>query len=275
MEVANVNIDRSAITPLINPNETQIIVQRHCAYDRDSQVLKIESIQDQVAVVDSFIEKLKKYSKDELKRTFFLFAASNTLVGEDFKRCVATTNIAMQKIADYLKEYNLDSNILNFKNNYNNTIHEDSKLSEPKMFTDNTGYYEFLKAKNPDNMQGFWIDFEEDKYADEREKLNAEGPDQIVARSCTYIEALQRYASHFHKTYSNSRLIIWNGSHYDLISPLAKQKIFSLEKEDIVTVDYCGGLSIKIDDVENLYAIVNNCTYAVDLEEDLYQNRYY
>ena len=65
----------------------------------------------------------------------------------------------------------------------------------------------------------------------------------------------------------NSKLIVWCCTHYDLISPLAKQTIFGLDKNESVNVDYCGGISLKIDKSNNVIANVNNSYYPVYFED--------
>lgn len=61
----------------------------------------------------------------------------------DFKRCVETTNIAMNLIEKFLKENYISTNhIMNLNeiSNYKKKVHEDKFLTEPKMFTDNTDF---------------------------------------------------------------------------------------------------------------------------------------
>ena len=101
------------------------------------------------------------------------------------------------------------------------------------MFTDKKGYFEFLREKNQGINSQFWIDFEEDIYKVEREKLNAEGPDEIVSRGVHYINVLQEFSNYFHIKKPNSKLIVWCGTHYDFISPFAKQTIFGYEKSTL------------------------------------------
>ncbi len=260
----NLTIDSSSIAPLISQNQTQLIFQRHCNYDRMNGGLHEDSIDVQKAVVNAFLANLPL---DSLNETYFLFTASNTVSNPNFKRCVETTKIAMDMTKSFLQDKHLPASHiinLNASSNYKQSIHESSKLTEPKMLTDNTGYAEFLQEKHNGMNIDFWIDFEEDLSKEKREELNAEGPDQIVDRSLRYIFALQRYASLFHLQYPHSRLIIWNGTHYDLISPLVKQRILNWPKSSIVNVDYCGGISLILEDYNEIIASVNGHTYPFD-----------
>ncbi len=272
-------VDSRAIVPLINDNQIQFIFQRHCDYSRENGFLLPESINKQREIVKTFIINMSNtITLEDLKDTYFLFTSSNTISSIDFKRCVETTNIAMEYIKEFLKSNNIPLNhIINFneESNYNNKVHEDKLLTEPKMFTDSTGYLDFLKTKHSGINRDFWIDFEEDLSKEVREQLSAEGPDEIVERAAKYINILERYANIFNLKYPNSRLIIWNGTHYDLISPLVKQKILNWEKSDIVNVDYCGGISFVVDKEKNIVANVNGINYPLDFQDSKQLHRHF
>ncbi len=275
----SITVDSASIVPMIDKNQTQLIFQRHCNYDRKNGKLHPESVEDQKSIMQSFITDLKNsFSTEDLQNTYFLFTSSNTVSDNDFKRCIETTNIAMESIKQFLKEHHIStSHIINLNedSNYNGQIHESRQLVEPKMFTDGTGYYDFLSKKYNGINVDFWTDFEEDLSKEKREELGAEGPEQIVERAVCYIQILQRYASYFHKKYPNSRLVIWNGTHYDLISPLVKQRILHLEKSFWLKVDYCGGISLVIDELNGVIANVNGARYPFDFGEIKQPHRHF
>lgn len=266
MNQESIKINSKAIIPLVNPNETQIIFQRHCDYDRNKGGLVEESIKEQQKIISQFISSLGNNPID-LKNTYFLFDASMTSSSIDFKRCVETTNIAMDAIKTFFEANGIPtSHIINLNEelHYNNSIHENRQLVEPKMFTDGTGFREYLEEKHGGINQKFWIDFEEDQSKEKRQQLGAEGPDEIVNRANFYINVLKRYAKIFYSKFPNSRLIIWCGTHYDVISPLVKQKVLNYDKEDIVKVDYCGGISFLIDASDNIMVNMNGTNYPFD-----------
>ena len=68
-----------------------------------------------------------------------------------------------------------------------------------------------------------------------------------MEKTIRFITLLQRYSEYFHKKNPNSKLIIWNGTHYDILSLLIKQRIFFLLKEEYLEVNDCEGISLKID----------------------------
>ena len=264
----NLMIGSAAITPMINQNQTQLIFQRHCNYDRTNGGLIPESASYQKTIITSFINDIKtNFTLDDLQNTYFLFTSSNTTSGNDFKRCIETTNIAMDLIKQFLQENNIPTNHimnLNENSNYKSSVHESKQLTEPQMFTDSTGYLEFLKEKHNGINLDFWVDFEEDLSKEKREELNSEGPDQIVNRAVRYVNILQRYSNYFHTKHPNSRLIIWCGTHYDLISPLVKQRILDYEKSDTVNVEYCGGVSLILNESNDIIANINGINYPFD-----------
>ena len=263
-----INITSDAITSVSDTCETQIILQRHCDFNRLNGNLLDSSIRKQKKIVLEVLKNLETYT---LNNIYFLFVASNTInPNSENKRCVDTINIAMYLVQKFLESKGISKNhVINLdeKLNYDMKIKQTNKFSEPNMFTDKKGYLEFLKEKNNGINQQFWRDFEEDVYKFEREELNAEGPDEIVTRGVYYIKVLQRFSSYFHIKNPNSKLIVWCGTHYDLISPLVKQTIFDYEKSDTINVDYCGGISLEIDKSNNLIANVNGRFFPVDFED--------
>lgn len=82
-------INSSSITPSLNNNQTEIIFQRHCDYDREEGALKPESVDYQKQVILSFISNLdEKFDLENLKNTYFLFTSSNAIFKEKLKRCL-------------------------------------------------------------------------------------------------------------------------------------------------------------------------------------------
>lgn len=272
------SVNSSSITPLIGFNETQLVFQRHCAYDKESGGLISESVDEQVKIMQSFIHELKKMSINDLKNTYFLFTASNTISGNQFKRCVLTTSIAMDMVKQFFSENHIPtSHIMNLNecSNYQGNVHESRQLVEPKMFTDSSGYLEYLKEKHGGMNASFWIDFEEDLSKEKREQLHSEGPDQIVERAIQYVEVLKHYSRVFHSRFPNSRLFIWCGTHYDLISPFVKQCVLGVNKSSAVFVDYCGGLSLLIDEVGFVTTHLNGVRYPLCFPENQQLHRHF
>lgn len=209
-----ITINSEAIKPIIDFNETQIILQRHCSYNKENgDLLDISKIYQENLV----LQFLKDLENQNLDNTYFLFIASNTANSNNtHKRCVDTINIAMHLIQSFLESKEISKNyIINLDENlnYDDQVKQIKNFSEPSMFVDNTGYLEFLAEKNDRSEKQFGVNFEEDIYKDVREKLNAEGPDEIVTRGVQYINVIQRFSRYFHIKKPNSKLIVWCGTH--------------------------------------------------------------
>lgn len=271
-----IKITAEAIMSLEENFKTQIILQRHCNYEKSTGELLESSVKEQERIVKRFISQLENQNLNDV---YFLFLASNTKnSNSENQRCIDTTDIAMNLIKAYLEAKGMNKNRvinLNENLNYKEKVKQTRHFAEPQMFLDHTGYLEFLKEKNRGMNAQFWIDFESDTYKEERERRQAEGPDEIVKRAEHYLEIIETFAYYFHKKKPNSKLIIWCGTHYDVISPLAKQTIFDYEKEEVITVDYCGGISYFIDDLNNKIAKVNSWKFPVDFQDKKQPHRHF
>jgi len=84
-------------------------------------------------------------------------------------------------------------------------------------------------------------------YKETREKMGAEGPDEITDRMKLMVDVLTRYSRFYHKKHPDRRLIIWAATHYDTISPYIKRGIFEVGKDIPLGVDYGAGILINLD----------------------------
>lgn len=265
-------VTNEAITPAVKESDTQFIIQRHCDYERLNGGLKKDSVYDEIKLVSSFMQQLTdELSQDELQNTYFLLIASDTESNNGFKRGLATMEVVRETIKLFCRKAGIPSiKIINEMNetNYGGKIKESRHLEEPRIFTDNKGFYEYLVAKHGGVNRNFWIDYEGDHEKAQRESLGSEGPDEIVDRGLAFLNYLKRYSELFHNEFPNSKLIIWCGSHYDLISPLAKREILKVGKDEQVSVDYCGGLSFTIDCENKVIVNLNGTNFLFESLEN-------
>lgn len=129
MENNPLTITTLAITPQINNNQTQIIFQRHCNYDRSLGDLLPESKKIQKELVKAYISNL---DRKDLENTYFLFTSS-TEQNKDFNRCLDTTNIAMEIIKKLYQKKNLSlDHVINLgqTSTYKTNIHKSKDLEE-------------------------------------------------------------------------------------------------------------------------------------------------
>lgn len=250
---------------------TQIIFQRHCNYDREKGFLIPESVDLQNSIYEHFVKEMKEnLTEEQLENTYFLFISSSTKGKNDLQRSRETTKIAKDVIEDYFPKEQIINNTLKFKPDNEDKIWLHKHLIEPKMFTTDQEYLNFLKEKTGGNLKDVFIAFEDDVYEKERKEMNAEGPDEIVERIDYTISALDRYSKQFHENNPDSQLIIVAGTHYDTLSPYTK-KLYDMKKTDGMPVDYCGAVSITIDKYGNKTATVNNDTINLQEKENTHK----
>lgn len=232
--------------PDFNIGETQIVFQRHANYDRNTGNM-LDTDNTTLVDYNYFKTLLSSLSDEEKENLYVLFVASNTKNDVNgLERAVVSTDIAKQVVSSFFNNYGLSKDHIINNTNFKGNIRIDSNLIEPKMFIDNTGYLDFLKKKYNGLNIDFWTAFEEDLDREYRLQIFGEGPDEIVDRAFNYLTIVKRYSDYFHSIKPNSRLIVWSGTHYDLISPLIKQMILKLDKDAYVAVDYNGGIAITI-----------------------------
>lgn len=61
-------------------------------------------------------------------------------------------------------------------------------------------------------------------------------------------------------------MLFENGSHYDLISLLVKQRVLFVLKSNVVNVSYCGGISLVVNAFNEIYANINGVIYPIDVQ---------
>lgn len=255
---------------------TEIILQRHGKYERsaDSQnvgSLTEEGVQNIYDLGKHFFSELfGDASEEERAQIEILVIASDTKYMDGGQRSMETANEIIKALKEELEKFEMSpSQFLNSSGRFDGDgeARPTSKLREPQMFDNSPEFVEFLKEKYGDLNLDFWIAFEEDLEKDTREKMNAEGPDEIADRTNKMVKILARYARMYHKQHPGKRLIIWAATHYDTISPYVKRDIGGVSKEVPLGVDYGAGISINLDkDGKNSVKIAEE-EYEAPLED--------
>ena len=250
-------IEKSGIEPnLPDIGGTEIILQRHGKYERSADSPNVGSLTEEGAeeVYTSgkeFFQKLfESVAESERKNIDILVLASDTQYKDGGRRSMETAEQVIRGLKEELKRLNLDdSQLLNTSSNVSGDggSRPTPKLREPQMFDNSPEFVEFLKEKYGDLNLDFWIAFEEDKEKETREKMGAEGPDEITDRMKLMADILTRYSRFYHKKHPDRRLIIWAATHYDTISPYIKRGIFEVGKDIPLGVDYGAGILINLD----------------------------
>lgn len=251
--------------------ETSIVFQRHGKYNRDPAADDAGSISRENAA--ELYEHNKEFF-DRLVRQgdiYILFVSSDTQYAGKGHRSLETAQVAQDAATESLIEAGLDpgEHIINLNPAYSTARHEQTDqdirpmvgLREPQIFNpDDVAYMQTLQEKygyaDEDAKAGLspkaWAMHEMDTEVEARRQTNAEGEEDLIARTDMSLAVLERYARIWHAAHPGKRLIIWAASHYDTISPLIKRVDGTLRNADgtlsdaYQPVDYGGGISIRI-----------------------------
>jgi len=215
-----------------------------------------------------FTELFEKMTNEEKKQFDILVLASDsklhTPAGEksDHKRAVETANEVIHELAPLMKKNGLDKEqLLNMEHAANGAPVEVSLLTDLRTINETPEYVEFLKQKAKEavdsgrkNSRGkelpeqlwFWIMFEEDEFKEEREKIGAEGPNEIADRIESYLSIVKLLADEHHRNNPGRKMLIWAVSHGDTITPYVKRHVANLPMDTYLPVKKNGGLTIEI-----------------------------
>ena len=80
-----VTVDSLSIRPLINENESQIIFQRHCNYDRINGGLLADSVEHQYSIATFFVNELKEIMDQKQAMILDAFNAAEASYKEKLK----------------------------------------------------------------------------------------------------------------------------------------------------------------------------------------------
>lgn len=251
--------------------ETEIIMQRHEDYIRDTENKNVGSLEEkdaQVAyeqTVEILENKLKNISESEYNTVNILVIASCTKYIKGM-RSFETAEQVLRGIRDVFIKNNIkEKQILNSRKKENQPVKIKS-IQEPKFLNESPEFLEFLKEKYGDKTQEFWQAFEEDWEKETREKNKAEGPDDIIYRYSKFMKVLINFSEIYHEKNQGCRLIIWPVSHYDTISPFTKRKVLNEDSNTYLPVDYGAGISLIINKDGEIISNIRNQKFSVNLE---------
>lgn len=271
-------IERADIRPgHIEIGGTELILQRHGKYERDTSLEKAGSLTPEAAAAERsaaeeyFRTLFAGMSEDERATVDIMFVASDTSYHGAGKRSYETALIAQEAARTVLGEYGLsEDQIINFSQGLwgEGAPRPMANLREPNMFSNSPDFVKFLQDKYGDLGLDFWVAFEEDTEREVREKMGAEGPDQIADRMAKSVRVLARYAENYHRNKPGRRLIIWAATHYDTISPFIKREVFGVGKEAQLLVDYGAGVTIDISPGGSATTELGEKTYQVPVKRE-------
>lgn len=240
-------------------NGTVLIIQRHEDYIRDRSDPRKGSLTDEstqrgkLQAAKIFKDIVEQIPEGERGSVDIMVVGSPTQYLDGGRRSMETATQVLAGIQQVITEYSLSpSQILNNKARLKleGKPIQSKSIVEPKIFTDNPDFVEFLKQEQYGAgaiNQAFFKAYEDDQgeVREARLKMGAEGPEDMANRLANYLYALKLYSEKYHQENPNKRLVIWTVSHYDTISPFVKSRIGG-GKEGYLGVDYGAGIAINL-----------------------------
>lgn len=258
---------------------TEIILQRHGEYIRDeddpfvgSLTGRAERDQNQLGY-DVVAQLIGGIPEAERENFDILVVASDTQYQGGGRRSMETAEAVWDGMAGALADADLDSGrIINVVQpvqgidgqSITGVPQVEPRLREPQMFS-HEAFSQFLTERYGAQTRDFWIAFEEDRHAEDRATMNAEGPDDIADRTQEAVSALAEFAKGYHDANPGRRLLIWAATHYDTISPFVKLKLAGGTKQDGLPVDFGGGIAIDLAPDGRATSTIADTTYDVPL----------
>jgi hypothetical protein len=239
------------------PDETVFILQRNGKDNRDSKselemgaLIPGSAEQIRFETEASLKQALESLEPEERKQVDFLVIAADTEletpmedVRSTHKRAVETAERVLAGIEMSIQEHDLDRSQLLNKRGLPIEL-SSGRLRDLRMFEDTPEFVKFLKDKYGTGME-FWQAYEDDVEKETREKMGAEGPDEIAKRIDSYLKVLANAMKFYHVKHPNRRVMIWVETHYDTLSPFFKSKT-GMKKTDDLPVDHGAGVAIYL-----------------------------
>ena len=243
---------------------TLILMQRHGNYDRTTGHLsdtgRKDSLERSATIIRNILGQIPAEERPDVK---IVVVASPTFRSEG-QRSMETAGAVIGSVKEALTEFNIPQ-----ENLLTDAPRPEASIEEPRIFTDATGYRDFLETLYGKNTKEFWIAYEEDKHRDERISRGAEGPVDMSDRYAHFTNVLGRYGRQFHSKHKEKRerLIIWVVSHYDTITTYFKNHVAGIPQNEHVPVNYDGGLSIFISHDNKTKTRVQGIDYPIELTQ--------
>ena len=243
---------------------TTIIMQRHGNYDRETGRLSIDGQKDSLEHSKELLsEMLEKIPPEERQKVTIFVVASPTKKNEG-ERSIETAKAVIESAQSIFDSFGIPrENILT------DQPMRVEDIEEPRIFKGDNKFRKFLVERYGLGSKDFWKAFEEDEHKKEREEMGSEGPAEIADRFARFANVLARFARLFHSKNKKEgkRLIIWNVSHYDTISPFTKNYVAGRPLEEHIPVGYDGGISLLISPENEASITINGESYPIELPE--------
>lgn len=224
---------------------------------------------------DFFKTFITSIPEDERKDIDILVLASNATLDSpegfmsEHKRASETAEATMDGICEALKEAGLSLNqLLNFsefkQDTEPNGVIEFEELEDTQIFRETPEFVQHLVSKHG-SKENFWIQYEQDTDKKTRQRMKAEGVDDIASRMGSFMRLLAQASQERHKNDNGKRLVIWTVSHYDAISPFIKRRVLDRPATDYLPINKTGGITMEVTQGGEVVTQIHNQKFNVDL----------
>jgi len=238
-----------------------------------------------------FTEALELLTPEERSQIDIIVFASNARLTtpsgleSNLQRAVQTGNSAIEGIREVMERLDMkEGQLINNVSSVGGGPFEVSELVDLEILKSDEGYLQYLKDKympndqpsdlslnsgtglSPVTEEALWVAYENDAPEDRivRQKLGAEGPDEIAERVRHFIATIENFTAQHHTANPGRKVIVWAVGHYDNISPYLKKYVLHKQMDTYLGVDKNAGISIKIDPNHKATSRIKGQEFKVD-----------
>lgn len=212
-------------------------------------------------------ERVERILGADASTVDFLVLASPThwLGRPEFgQRAVETGQIIAEEIAAILEEKGLSQDqLLQLKGKTERgTLRQEDKIRESDLF-EVPEFANFMRREYKGQGRPFWDAVNADTHRDIRERLGAEGPQDVASRVNLSINALARFGRHYEQANPGRKLAVFAVSHSEDLEPYA-QRVLGVTPSEF-TPTYNQSIEVTVDKDGNAVALVGDKHYPVSL----------
>lgn len=119
------------------------------------------------------------------------------------------------------------------------------RLIDLTMWEKSPEFVQFLYDKYGDSKE-LWVAYEEDRHKDVRERMGAEGPNDIADRVGDYMATLDNAMKLYHHNHPGRKAVVILNTQYDSAAPVIKKFVSEQPMEDYVQIEKRGGIVFEV-----------------------------
>ncbi len=140
------------------------------------------------------------------------------------------------------------------------------RLVDLTMWEKSPEFVQFLYDKYGDSQE-LWVAYEEDRHRDVRERMRAEGPNDIADRVGDYMATLDNAIKLYHQNHPGRKVVVILNTQYDSVAPAIKKFISEQPMEDYVQIEKRGGVVLEVGADGSMSANIQGHEYPVSFSK--------